>query len=310
MKGVVCMIMPVALLFGATPAHAQMELGVMQGTVVDDTGRAVEGATILLRDLERGREISIKSDKSGRFYRRGLPGGEYEMVVEKEGHSPIKDKVQLVAGVDRRFDFKLAKSAPEGAEEFSSGVAAFGKGNYAAAAKAFELALEKSPNLPEVRINLALSYLRLHRTADAVAQLEKAAADLGPDHARVQFQLGGAYLEMKELDKAIAAFERGLATEGDLARDPIAHEAAVTLGAIYFAKGENDKAAAQFEKTLAAKPSAAATLGLGKVHFSKGEVERALKLFDQVVSAYPGTPEAAQAEAFIKELRKGNPPGA
>jgi hypothetical protein len=68
------------------------------------------------------------------------------MVVEKDGRSPIKDKVQLVAGTDRRFDFKLAKAAPEGAEEFSQGVAAFSQGDHAAAARAFELALEKAPN--------------------------------------------------------------------------------------------------------------------------------------------------------------------
>ena len=293
----------VLVLLGATAVHAQMELGVMQGTVLDDAGKPVEGVTVLLRDLERGREIAIKTDKNGRFYRRGLQAVEYEMVVSKDGYSPINDKVKLVAGTDRRFDFKLAKAAPEGSEEFNRGVAAANKGDHAAAAQAFELALAKAPNLPEVRINLALTYLRMGRTADAVTQLEQAAA-LAPDDARVQFQLGGAYAEMQSLDKAIGALERGLATHGTLT-DPLAYEAAVTLGAIYFAKGDNDKAAAQFTKALAVKPSAAASLGLAKVHFSKGEVDQALKVFEQVVAMHPGTPEAKQADVFIKELRKG-----
>jgi tetratricopeptide (TPR) repeat protein len=291
------------LILGATAAHAQMELGVMQGTVLDDAGKPVEGVTVLLRDLERGREIAIKTDKNGRFYRRGLQAVEYEMVVSKDGYSPINDKVKLVAGTDRRFDFKLAKAAPEGSEDFNRGVAAANKGDHAAAAQAFELALAKAPNLPEVRINLALTYLRMGRTPDAVTQLEQAAT-LAPDDARVQFQLGGAYAEMQSLDKAIGAIERGLAKHADLI-DPLAYEAAVTLGAIYFAKGDNDKAAAQYTKALAVKPSAAASLGLAKVHFSKGEVDQALKLFEQVVSTHPGTPEAKQADVFIKELRKG-----
>jgi tetratricopeptide (TPR) repeat protein len=291
------------LLLGTTTVHSQMELGVMQGTVVDEAGKAIEGVTVLLRDLERGREIAMKTDKNGRFYRRGLQAVEYEMVVSKDGFSPINDKVKLVAGTDRRFDFKLAKAALEGSDEFNRGVAAANRGDHAAAAEAFEAAVAKAPNLPEVRINLALTYLRLGRTADATAQLEQAAT-LSPDDARVQFQLGGAYAEMQSLDKAIAAIETGLARQSDLS-NPLTYEAVVTLGAIYFAKGDNDKAAAHYTKALAVKPSAAASLGLAKVHFSKGEVDAALKLFEQVVSAHPGTSEAKQADVFIKELRKG-----
>lgn len=81
-----------------------------------------------------------------------------------------------------------------------------------------------------------MAYLRAGRTADAVVQLEQAAA------------LGGG-------------------------------DAAVTLGAVYFATGENDKASALFDKALA--------------------------LLDRIVTQRPDTPEAAQAAAFIKELRKG-----
>ena len=98
-------VLAVAALGVVTVAGAQMELGVMQGTITDDGGRPLEGATVRLRDLERGRETTFKSDKNGRFYRRGLPAVEYEMVVEKDGYQPVKDKVKLVAGTDRRFDF-------------------------------------------------------------------------------------------------------------------------------------------------------------------------------------------------------------
>jgi tetratricopeptide (TPR) repeat protein len=288
-------------------SHAQMELGVMQGTVVDEAGKPLEGVTLRLKNIERGREVELKSDKSGKFYRRGLQAVEYEMSVEKEGYQPIKDKVKLVAGTDRRFDFKLAKATPAGAEEFGTGVAAYNKGDYEAAAKAFEAAVQKAPTVPDLHVNLALAYFRLKRTPEAVAELEKAAS-LGPDDAKIQFQLGSAYVEMQSYDKAIEAFEKGLAKNANLG-DPLALEAAATLGAVYFAKGDNDKASAQFQKVLAAKPAhPGATLGMGKVHFSKGEVDQAMKLFEQVVASAPGTPEAAQADAFLKELRKTKGP--
>jgi tetratricopeptide (TPR) repeat protein len=294
---------------GATTADAQMELAVMQGTIVDETGQPLDGVEVKLRDLERGREFTMKSDRSGKFYRRGLQAVEYEMSVAKEGYQPIKDKVRLTAGTDRRFDFKLAKATPMGAVEFQQGVAAYNKGDFTGAATFFEAAIAKAPTIPDLYVNLALAYFRLKRTNEAVAQLEKAAS-LGTDDPKIHYQLGSAYVEMQEYDKAIAAFEKGLAKPVDLAADPLALEATSTLGAVYFAKGENDKAAAQFQKALAAKPgNAGATLGMGKIHFSKGEVEKAAELFDQVVAQHPGTPEAAQADAFLKELRKSKPPG-
>jgi tetratricopeptide (TPR) repeat protein len=271
--------------------------------VKDDAGRPLEGVTFRIKNVGRGRETTIKSDKDGKFYRRGLEAVEYELVVEKEGYQPINDKIKLTAGTDRRLDFKLVKAAPEGAGDFAKGVEAYNRGDHQAAVQAFEAAVQKAPELPEVRVNLAMAYVRLQRTADAVAQLEKAAA-LAPDSPRVQFQLGGAYVEMQALDKAMAAFERGLAKQSDPS-DPLVWEAMTTLGAVYFAKGENDKAIAQFEGALAAKPNAAGPkLGLGKAHFSKGDVPKALELFQQVVASAPGTPEAAEAEAFIKELKK------
>lgn len=292
-------------LLGSTPvASSQIELGVIQGVVTDDAGNPLDEVTFRIRDTGRGRTFTIKSDKSGRFYRRGLPAVEYEITVEKDGYQPIRDKVRLNAGVDRRFSFKLVRAAPPGAEEFAQGVEAFGRGDHAAAAKAFEAAVDKAPDLPEVRVNLAMAYLRLQRTADAVAQIEKAAT-LSSEVPSVLFQLGGVYVEANDLDKAAAAFEKGLAKQPDL-NDALAYDATVTLGAVHFAKGRNDQAMAQFEKALGARPGAAApSLGLAKVHFSKGEVDKALALFDRIVAQHPGTPEATQAASFIKELRKG-----
>src|SRR5690606_27475670 len=112
---------------------------------------------------DRGRETIVKSDENGRFYRRGLQAVEYEIVVEKEGYQPIHDRLKLSAGMDRRFDFKLAKAAPAGAGEFQQGVAAYNAGDFANAARLFEEAIAKAPAVPELHVNLALAYFRLER---------------------------------------------------------------------------------------------------------------------------------------------------
>lgn len=290
---------------GAAAVSAQMELAVIQGTVVDQqTDQPLPDVTIRLRDVERGRETVVKTDKNGRFYRRGMQAVLYEITVSKEGYKDIQDKLNLRTGVENRYNFELAAATPAGAEEFQQGVAAYNNQDYQAAAAAFEAAIQKQPDTPDVYVNLALAYYRMQRTADAVAQLEKAASLAGSE-PRIQYLLGSAYVDVKQYDRAVAAFEKGLATNPDLAADPLALEAASTLGAVYFARGDNAKAEAQFQKVLAAKPGAAGpTLSLAKIHFSKGDVDRALELFEQVVDQHPGTPEAAQAAGFITELRK------
>ena len=295
-----------ALVCSAVSAAAQMELGVIKGRVVDEAGQPLPGVTIRLVNLDRGREVTLTTDKDGRFYRRGLQAVEYELTVQREGFQPVNDKVKLTAGTDRNFDFKLAKAAVGGSKEFQDGVTAFNSGNFELAATRFQAAIAQAPTVAPLHVNLALAYFQLKRPAEAVASLEKAAA-LAPNDAAIQYQLGSAYVDTQAYDKAVDALEKGLSGKPDLAADALAAEAASTLGAVYFAQGKVPEAEAQFQRVLAAKPgNAGATLGMAKVVFSKGDAAVALELFEQVVTAHPGTPEAAQAATFIKELKKGN----
>lgn len=296
------MLLTIALLWG-TPAEAQMELGVMQGVVKDESGQPLADVSFRVKDVERGREVVVKSDKNGRFYRRGLPAVEYDIVVEKEGYQPIRDRIKLTAGMDRRFDFKLVKAAPAGAGDFAEGVKAFNAGQFSAAATAFEAAVAKAPDLPELRVNLALAYFRLSRLPDAVTQLEKASA-LAPDNSHVQFQLGSAYVELKDLPKAAAALEHGLSRATD-AKDPLVHDAHVTLAAVYFASGRAEQAESQYREALKLVPdSPAALLGLGRVQFSRQDAAGAKATFERLVAVHADSPEARQATTFLAELSK------
>ena len=203
----------------------------------------------------------------------------------------------------RRFDFKLVKAAPEGAGDFAKGVEAYNQGDNAAAAAAFEAAMAKAPDLPEIRVNLALAYFKLQRTADAVAQLEKAAA-LAPNN-----QARAVPARRRLRRDAVARQGDGGVREG--ARDQVGRQRSAGLGSdrrrsarCTSPRARPTRRPRSIEKALAAKPGAPApTLGLGKVYFSKNDVAKALQLFEQV-AAQKGTPEAAEAEVFIKELKK------
>ena len=304
MRIVAAVVIGTVLAWSSVPVIAQMELGVIKGQVLDDAGQPLAGVTIKLVNIDRGREVVLTTGKDGRFYRRGLQAVEYEMSVAKDGYQPVSDKVKLVAGTDRNFDFKLAKAAASGTQEFQEGVAAYNARDFAGAAAKFEAAIARNPAVAPLHVNLALAYLAMKRNAEALASLEKAVA-LAPADPAIQFQLGSVYVDQQAYDKAIAALEKGLSLKGDLT-DPLAADAASTLGAVYFAQGKVTDAEAQFQRVLTAAPRhAGATLGMAKVQFSKGDAAKALELFDRVVAEHPGTPEATQAATFIKELRKG-----
>ena len=73
----------------------------------------------------------------------------------------------------------------------------------------------------------------------------------------------------------------------------------------YFVAGKIDESESRFGAALTAKPdSAAAKLGLGKCAASKGDTDKALQYFQQVIATAPGTPDATEAEAFVKALKK------
>ncbi len=126
---------------------AQMELGVIKGRVVDEAGKPMQGVVIRLIDVGRGREVTITTDKDGRFYRRGMQVGGYELKVEHQGYQPVSNTIKIGGGTDSVFDFSLAKAAAGGSKEFQEGVAAFNAKDYAGAAAKFEAAIAQNPTV-------------------------------------------------------------------------------------------------------------------------------------------------------------------
>ena len=266
-------------------AAGQMELAVIQGTVKDEAGKPLEGVTFRLKDMGRGSETSVKSDKNGRFYRRGLQAVEYELVVEKDGYQPINDKIRLTAGENsRRFDFKLVKAAPEGAGDFAKGVEAYNRGDNAAAAQAFEAAMAKAPELPEIHVNLALAYFKLQRTADAVAQLEKAAS-LAPDDRRACcFSSAAPTSRCRRSTRRWRRSRRG-SRSSRISSDPlvVGSDRHARRGVLRQRARTTRRSRSSRRRWRRSRMPPAPTLGLGKVHFSKGDVAKALELFQKVV---------------------------
>ena len=80
-------------------AQTQITTGVIQGTVVDQTGALMSGADVVARNLDTQTDSAQKSDNDGRFVFLSLPPGRYTVTVSKAGFAKLVQKdLELTVG--------------------------------------------------------------------------------------------------------------------------------------------------------------------------------------------------------------------
>ncbi len=97
----------------AGPAAGQTDTAQLTGTVMDQTGAVVAGATVLVHNQATGFERSAKSSSSGGYTISGLPIGSYQETVTYAGFAPFTTTVTLTVGTASTIDAKLSVSANE-----------------------------------------------------------------------------------------------------------------------------------------------------------------------------------------------------
>src|SRR5580704_1394895 len=75
------------LLISAGPTWSQTSVASLNGTVLDESGGTVSGASISLREMDRNTMYSATSDQSGYYAIPNLPPGRYELKAEFKGFS-------------------------------------------------------------------------------------------------------------------------------------------------------------------------------------------------------------------------------
>ncbi|MBI1897926.1 MAG: TonB-dependent receptor, partial [Acidobacteria bacterium] len=102
---VAALLSAAALLAGISPAQTTSTI---TGTVRDQTGGVVAGATVTVRQAQTGLVRTEISDQEGRFVVPALPVGSYELRAEAKAFRPILRKgVQLTVGRIAVVDFHL-----------------------------------------------------------------------------------------------------------------------------------------------------------------------------------------------------------
>ena len=87
---------------------AEQTTGVIRGSVVDDSGNPVSGASVQIVHVPSGSKSSTSSGNTGAFYSRGLRlGGPFKVVVTKSGDSSSQVNIYTTLGSESNVYFKL-----------------------------------------------------------------------------------------------------------------------------------------------------------------------------------------------------------
>ena len=102
-----------ALLLGtASAAYAQFDTATILGTVRDNTGAVVPGATVTLTGIDTGIVTTKVTDENGAYEFATVRIGKYRVTAELAGFSiALADNVQATIGARQRVELQLTPGA-------------------------------------------------------------------------------------------------------------------------------------------------------------------------------------------------------
>lgn len=88
--------------------------GTISGTVADQGGAAVPGATVTVRHIETNVSRQLQTDSDGRYRFENIPIGNYELTVESPNFAKhVQTGIELVVNKNAAFDVSLKPGGPQ-----------------------------------------------------------------------------------------------------------------------------------------------------------------------------------------------------
>jgi len=301
-----------ALVASALPAAAQT--GRVGGTVKDQQGQPIKGATVVAENPSSSpSSFTATTDDKGRFSIIGLRSGTWKITASAPGFTPSGGNVPIrtIGAPNPPVDITLAPGAsgPTGAlagvntkelqGELQKAEELMNQQNYDGAIAAYQAILTKTPALTMINMQIGRAY-RMKKDYDSALGVYKKVLETEPTNERAKIEIGMTNLEKGDF----AAAETAL---GEAAQSPSAsREVFYNLGEVKFAKGETDEAMKAYQRAVDTDPNWGKPLfKLGLGYLQKADTKNAIAMMEKVIAVDPNSQEAAQAKALIEQLKKG-----
>src|SRR2546425_12602029 len=99
----------------AIPGFAQT--GNVHGKVTDADGKPMTGVTISIDRQGITQHFEVKTDNRGQYLHAGLPTGQYQISVMRDGKKALTQPGVVRFGGDTAVDFDLKQAAAQGVSE-------------------------------------------------------------------------------------------------------------------------------------------------------------------------------------------------
>ena len=306
----------------AVPSFAQT--GNLHGKVTDPDGKPMTGATISIDRQGITQHFEVKTDNKGQFLHAGLPTGQYQVSVMKDGKKLMTMPGNVRFGGDTAVDFDLKAAAAAGVSDEARAKAAEEKAKadatkasfeqarmalinkqYDEAIRLFKEAAEKDPTQHVIFANLADAYSQAKKYDDAAAAYQKA-IELKPDEAAYYNNLGIVEGNAGKIDDATKALQKAAELN-----PPGAGQSYYNLGAVLTNRGRTKEASDAFKKAIEYNPQMAqAYYQLGISYFGQpNTIPEAIPVLEKFLSMQPTGPDAEAAKQLIEAAKASAPTG-
>lgn len=303
-----------ALFVAAVASGAAAQTGRVGGTVKDDAGQPIKGATITAENPAASpSSFTATTDDKGRFSIIGLRTGGWTFTAQAPGYAPesVRMNVQTIGAPNPPLTFTLKKGGAPGPAGAFGGMAAkdlqadlaaadflYNTQKWDEAIAAYRTIMAKAPSLSVINLQIAAVF-RNKKDYDGAIAAYNDLLKADPNNDKAKIGIGMTNLEKGDL-KAAEEMLTKAAESGSPTR-----EVFYNLGEVKFAKGETDEAAKWYQKASDTDPSWGKPIfKLALVALNKGDKDGTLKLMEKVIATDPTSPEAAQAKTVIEQLKK------
>jgi tetratricopeptide (TPR) repeat protein len=268
-----------ALVLGfSMPALAQT--GTVKGSVKDNA-KPIAGAVVEFVNLDNGRKVTLKTDKSGNFFSIGVAIGNYKITITQDGKQIWGTAKYPVGGGDGNPDLNidLAKERAANAN------------NPANPEQAAKVEQQKKENEKIGNLNTLLKQAQEAMAAnnwDQAIQLMQQATQQDQTHDILFGKLGDAYLGAKKYPEAIEAYQKAIQM------DPNKAAYHNNMAQALAKSNQTDKAIAEYDAAAKLEPASAGTyyFNEGAVLTNTGKIDDAIAAFDKVIAADPTKADA------------------
>lgn len=295
--------------------------GRLTGTVVDEEGRPVEAARIVLKFIksqiarswtpawrEESAVFETETGEQGKWTYQGLAGGIWEIQASKDGYHPSSRQVlirQLSANPHVTLSLEKLRggvySIAAGLLEKANELYALGK--YDEAVTAYRSYLEQDPGTVMVMLSLGQCLEESGKPDEAFAVFQSvvdltSADPLDREVAALALAgLGDCEFKKGHREAAVEHWKKAIETS------PSNESAAANLGEVLFSLGRDDEAVSYFRKAIEIAPTRQdIRFGLVNVYLHQGKFDQARTELNRIIKLDPLSPSATRAREILGDL--------